>query len=67
MKFNNLEVAIKDTIELAEIAIEEDDSSALDEISKAVSYTHLRAHETPLHLVCRLLLPESNGDFLTNL
>ena len=25
-------------------------------ISKAVSYTHLRAHETPEHLVCRLLL-----------
>eukprot|EP00658_Telonema_sp_P-2_P037704 TRINITY_DN27111_c0_g1_i2.p1 TRINITY_DN27111_c0_g1~~TRINITY_DN27111_c0_g1_i2.p1 ORF type:complete len:186 (-),score=35.28 TRINITY_DN27111_c0_g1_i2:19-576(-) len=24
--------------------------------SKAVSYTHLRAHETPEHLVCRLLL-----------
>ncbi|WP_460381736.1 hypothetical protein, partial [Staphylococcus aureus] len=24
--------------------------------SKAVSYTHLRAHETTLHLVCRLLL-----------
>ena len=23
---------------------------------KAVPYTHLRAHETPLHLVCRLLL-----------
>ena len=22
----------------------------------AVSYTHLRAHETPLHRVCRLLL-----------
>src|SRR5678816_1633547 len=24
--------------------------------SDAVSYTHLRAHETPEHLVCRLLL-----------
>ena len=23
---------------------------------QAVSYTHLRAHETPEHLVCRLLL-----------
>src|SRR5678816_4746491 len=23
---------------------------------RAVSYTHLRAHETPEHLVCRLLL-----------
>ena len=25
-------------------------------ISRSVSYTHLRAHETSLHLVCRLLL-----------
>src|SRR5678815_2114453 len=25
-------------------------------IAKPVSYTHLRAHETPEHLVCRLLL-----------
>ena len=24
--------------------------------SDSVSYTHLRAHETPEHLVCRLLL-----------
>eukprot|EP00658_Telonema_sp_P-2_P062593 TRINITY_DN51260_c0_g1_i1.p1 TRINITY_DN51260_c0_g1~~TRINITY_DN51260_c0_g1_i1.p1 ORF type:complete len:132 (+),score=45.49 TRINITY_DN51260_c0_g1_i1:121-516(+) len=24
--------------------------------SEAVSYTHLRAHETPEHIVCRLLL-----------
>src|SRR5674536_394466 len=27
-----------------------------DEAFIAVSYTHLRAHETPEHLVCRLLL-----------
>ena len=27
-----------------------------DTVVKAVSYTHLRAHETSLHLVCRLLL-----------
>src|SRR5678816_4084632 len=26
------------------------------QISMSVSYTHLRAHETPEHLVCRLLL-----------
>src|SRR5678815_2682667 len=26
------------------------------DVTKAVSYTHLRAHETPEHLVCRLLL-----------
>ena len=28
--------------------------------SKAVSYTHLRAHETVLDLVCRLLLEKKN-------
>ena len=27
---------------------------------KAVSYTHLRAHETSLDLVCRLLLEKKN-------
>ena len=27
----------------------------------AVSYTHLRAHETVLDLVCRLLLEKKNG------
>eukprot|EP00658_Telonema_sp_P-2_P010260 TRINITY_DN13866_c0_g1_i5.p1 TRINITY_DN13866_c0_g1~~TRINITY_DN13866_c0_g1_i5.p1 ORF type:complete len:379 (+),score=138.52 TRINITY_DN13866_c0_g1_i5:243-1379(+) len=27
-----------------------------DAVPEAVSYTHLRAHETPEHLVCRLLL-----------
>ena len=27
----------------------------------AVSYTHLRAHETSLHLVCRLLLEKREG------
>ena len=26
----------------------------------AVSYTHLRAHETPEHFVCRLLLEKKN-------
>ena len=30
--------------------------SDLPVMSEAVSYTHLRAHETPEHLVCRLLL-----------
>src|SRR5678816_3448107 len=27
---------------------------------QTVSYTHLRAHETPEHLVCRLLLEKKN-------
>ena len=26
------------------------------ELCEAVSYTHLRAHETPEHIVCRLLI-----------
>ncbi|WDT36904.1 hypothetical protein PVA38_12315 [Streptococcus pneumoniae D39] len=30
---------------------------------KAVSYTHLRAHETVLDLVCRLLLEKKNIPF----
>ena len=33
---------------------------AADERPSAVSYTHLRAHETSLHLVCRLLLVVAN-------
>ena len=28
-----------------------------------VSYTHLRAHETPEHLVCRLLLEKKKHTF----
>ena len=28
---------------------------------KPVSYTHLRAHETSLHLVCRLLLEKTTA------
>ena len=31
-----------------------------EELLNAVSYTHLRAHETPEHLVCRLLLEKKN-------
>ena len=29
---------------------------------RTVSYTHLRAHETPEHLVCRLLLEKKNKE-----
>ena len=31
-----------------------------------VSYTHLRAHETVLDLVCRLLLEKKKSDFIVN-
>ena len=41
LKFNNLDIAIKDSIELTEIAIEEDDSSALEEISKEIEKNEL--------------------------
>eukprot|EP00658_Telonema_sp_P-2_P036132 TRINITY_DN26189_c0_g1_i2.p1 TRINITY_DN26189_c0_g1~~TRINITY_DN26189_c0_g1_i2.p1 ORF type:complete len:112 (-),score=22.70 TRINITY_DN26189_c0_g1_i2:74-409(-) len=30
----------------------------------AVSYTHLRAHETPEHLVCRLLLEKKKNKII---
>eukprot|EP00658_Telonema_sp_P-2_P032588 TRINITY_DN2408_c0_g1_i5.p2 TRINITY_DN2408_c0_g1~~TRINITY_DN2408_c0_g1_i5.p2 ORF type:complete len:414 (-),score=67.78 TRINITY_DN2408_c0_g1_i5:103-1344(-) len=35
---------------------EEEEPEPNGETKEAVSYTHLRAHETPEHLVCRLLL-----------
>eukprot|EP00658_Telonema_sp_P-2_P006008 TRINITY_DN12280_c0_g2_i1.p1 TRINITY_DN12280_c0_g2~~TRINITY_DN12280_c0_g2_i1.p1 ORF type:complete len:173 (+),score=14.34 TRINITY_DN12280_c0_g2_i1:139-657(+) len=35
---------------------QEDLRSTMDNHPHPVSYTHLRAHETPEHLVCRLLL-----------
>src|SRR5678815_4430911 len=35
------------------------DASSVD--TGAVSYTHLRAHETPEHLVCRLLLEKKKN------
>ena len=38
------------------IPMNDDGELMLDEFEKPVSYTHLRAHETVLDLVCRLLL-----------
>eukprot|EP00658_Telonema_sp_P-2_P068434 TRINITY_DN57366_c0_g1_i3.p1 TRINITY_DN57366_c0_g1~~TRINITY_DN57366_c0_g1_i3.p1 ORF type:complete len:106 (+),score=16.74 TRINITY_DN57366_c0_g1_i3:201-518(+) len=35
--------------------------------SNTVSYTHLRAHETPEHLVCRLLLEKKKKIMNNNL
>ena len=34
----------------------------LSALVKSVSYTHLRAHETSLHLVCRLLLEKNKHE-----
>ena len=42
---------LKEILEIKEVSEE-------DRIS--VSYTHLRVHETPEHLVCRLLLEKKN-------
>eukprot|EP00831_Metopus_contortus_P073916 TRINITY_DN67456_c0_g1_i2.p1 TRINITY_DN67456_c0_g1~~TRINITY_DN67456_c0_g1_i2.p1 ORF type:complete len:148 (+),score=52.68 TRINITY_DN67456_c0_g1_i2:178-621(+) len=39
-----------------EIILEAQEELMLEPPLKSVSYTHLRAHETSLHLVCRLLL-----------
>ena len=36
-------------------------------VRDAVSYTHLRAHETVLDLVCRLLLEKKNDTVPNNL
>ena len=33
----------------------------IETLGDPVSYTHLRAHETPEHLVCRLLLEKKNN------
>ena len=40
--------------------IEETQLENIRKAAEAVSYTHLRAHETPEHLVCRLLLEKNN-------
>ena len=41
---------------VSHFGIEYADTNAFNEAYRAVSYTHLRAHETVLDLVCRLLL-----------
>ena len=41
-------------------------SNWIDQIIRAVSYTHLRAHETVLDLVCRLLLEKKKQTRLIN-
>ena len=43
-----------DKVEIVQLTQPDHSYQALDQM--AVSYTHLRAHETPEHLVCRLLL-----------
>ena len=54
LKAGNMSLGINLLMYLTEIASKSLNNSFLSKIS--VSYTHLRAHETPEHLVCRLLL-----------
>ena len=56
---------LKEQDELTDEEIAEDDVQTeiqeyVDNSSIPVSYTHLRAHETVLDLVCRLLLEKKN-------
>ena len=41
------------------------DGIRLEGVPGPVSYTHLRAHETPEHLVCRLLLEKKKKNTIT--
>ena len=43
---------------------EAEDLEVLERVD-AVSYTHLRAHETPEHLVCRLLLEKNKQSLIS--
>eukprot|EP00658_Telonema_sp_P-2_P034748 TRINITY_DN25363_c0_g1_i3.p1 TRINITY_DN25363_c0_g1~~TRINITY_DN25363_c0_g1_i3.p1 ORF type:complete len:102 (+),score=54.52 TRINITY_DN25363_c0_g1_i3:83-388(+) len=68
-KFNEREMRVSGARPaMAMDTIEEDDDDEGDdpceeeEEEEAVSYTHLRAHETPEHLVCRLLLEKKKRE-----
>ena len=61
-----LECALKTqpniTLISEEVAKEKQTLGEIVEYMAAVSYTHLRAHETVLDLVCRLLLEKTHYD-----
>ena len=58
--YNNWQkVDCKDLIR-AEIVVRPIQEKIISALHKPVSYTHLRAHETVLDLVCRLLLEKKN-------
>ena len=50
------EIELEDHIENTGVALIRQAASKTNDAAGAVSYTHLRAHETLRHLVCRLLL-----------
>ena len=56
---SNHHVVVIEAIKLMESGLEKHCHS-LWAVYAPVSYTHLRAHETPEHLVCRLLLEKKN-------
>ena len=53
---NNWLKQIGDTVNRGDVVAEIESDKATLELEAPVSYTHLRAHETVLDLVCRLLL-----------
>ena len=56
LEFTGWAVAVAGTSFLLSFANSEQNKTVCKDIIIPVSYTHLRAHETPEHLVCRLLL-----------
>eukprot|EP00658_Telonema_sp_P-2_P074833 TRINITY_DN64137_c0_g1_i1.p1 TRINITY_DN64137_c0_g1~~TRINITY_DN64137_c0_g1_i1.p1 ORF type:complete len:182 (-),score=54.07 TRINITY_DN64137_c0_g1_i1:23-568(-) len=53
---SNMKSTTSDELQAAQADVVSTRSQLTQVHRKAVSYTHLRAHETPEHLVCRLLL-----------
>ena len=60
----NVSIDALSSLDFADFAQEQ--TAATGIAPKAVSYTHLRAHETVLDLVCRLLLEKKNHRLTTN-
>ena len=66
MSHEQVAVTFKDLTYSVELGKKQGTKVILDGISGCfkpgpVSYTHLRAHETTLHLVCRLLLEKKKN------
>ena len=54
-------LTLMDALDLATL-IEVEAARRYAQFAEPVSYTHLRAHETVLDLVCRLLLEKKNNE-----
>ena len=46
-------------------SVNKEPEEIVKEVIKAVSYTHLRAHETVLDIVCRLLLEKKTKSYMS--